>query len=494
MKHRLGTMPDVLTGRIGMSPAMIGRTGALHRLRSLIDEADAQSSDLPTVALVAGEAGIGKTRLVREVLDEIVADPAADVVVFAGAAEPGRWSRAYDLVAQLAPAGSSPSPIASSRRGIGGGSPRVRTRRPGDGRTVVVIADDLHWVDAESAGFIDELARSPLPNVVIVATYRPTTSAVARPAAIWCRGSNGATKSNRSDSIRLARHEVGAMMAAIAGTRFSAAIEAVTRRSAGVPFVIEELMRCIGPDTGSGDVSEAQLPWSLEEAVRQQLAGLATVERTVVDALAVLAEPTGFEVLAAVATLDDVDLLAALRDLMGRGVVVEPRDDRLWFAHALVADSVLQQLLGPASSRLHERCFTVLAALAPDDHAALARHALGAGTFRRDRRDRPTAGRPTTSIAAPRSRRCAWRAKGSPRTATSSNCSPWRPRRHGASTSNPRRSSTLDVGSSWRRPNAIASTRSGTSGGCCSSSPIGQVPTPSSSSSPPMQHGTNTSA
>ena len=91
------------------------------------------------------------------------------------------------------------------------------------------------------------------------------------------------------------------MMAAIAGAAVSSgAVEAVTRRSAGVPFVVEELMRCIGPDTGGGDVFEVQLPWSLEEAVRHQLAGLGAVERTIVDALAVLAEPSGFEVVAAV--------------------------------------------------------------------------------------------------------------------------------------------------------------------------------------------------
>ncbi len=370
-------MPGVLTGRIGMSPAMIGRTGVLHRLRSLIDEADAQCSDLPIVALVAGEAGIGKTRLVREVLDEIAADPGGDVVVFAGAAEPGSLARSYDLVAQLAPVGSTQPAVDALARITEVASPPV-----GGGRTVVVVADDLHWVDAESAGFIDELARRPLPNVVIVGTYRPGDLHRGSP------GGDLVSRLERRNEVeqirleRLARHEVGAMMAAIAGDAVSSgAVEAVTRRSAGVPFVVEELMRCIGPDTGGGDVFEVQLPWSLEEAVRHQLAGLGAVERTIVDALAVLAEPSGFEVVAAVASMEDAALLDGLRGLMARGVVVEPRDDRLWFAHALVADSVLHQLLGRERRRLHERCFDVLQGLTPDDHAALARHALGAGRY-----------------------------------------------------------------------------------------------------------------
>ncbi len=378
---RLATMPGVLTGRIGMSPAMIGRAGVLQRLRSLIEEADAHYSDLPTVALVAGEAGIGKTRLVRAVLDEIAADPTSEVVVLAGAAEPGSLSRSYDLVAQLAPPGSL-QPAVDALTLIAETSRPVVGDSTSEGRTVVVVVEDLHWVDAESASFIDELARRPLPNVVIVGTYRPGDLRRGSP------GGDLVSRLERRNEVeqirldRLARHEVGAMMAAIADAPVSSgALEAVSRRSAGVPFVVEELMRFIGPDTCSGDVFDVQLPWSLEEAVRQQLAGLATVERTIVDALAVLAEPAGFEVLVAVSALSEAEVLDGLRELMARGVVVEPREDRLWFGHALVADSVLHELLGRERRRLHGRCFATLQELTPDDHAALARHALGAGRY-----------------------------------------------------------------------------------------------------------------
>lgn len=371
--HPLGTMPGVLTGRIGLSPAMIGRSGALHRLRAIIDQADEQCSDLPMVVLVVGEAGIGKTRLVREVLDDLP----AEVVVFAGAAEPGSLSRSFDLVAQLAPVGSD-RPAADALAAI----TEVAAPSGTEARTAVVVVEDLHWVDAESAGFIDDLARRPLPPVVIVGTYRPSDLRRGSP------GGDLVSRLERRNEVeqirleRLDRHEVGAMMAAISASSVSSgAVEAVARRSGGVPFVVEELMRCIGPDTCSGDVFDVQLPWSLEEAVRHQLADLSPDERTVVDALAVLAEPASFEVLQSVVGLDDDHLLRSLRGLMARDVVVEPREDRLWFGHALVADSVLHQLLGRERRRLHERCFETLQRVAPDDHAGLARHAVGAGRF-----------------------------------------------------------------------------------------------------------------
>ncbi|MCB0998930.1 MAG: AAA family ATPase [Acidimicrobiales bacterium] len=367
----------MLTGRIGLSPAMIGRSGALHRLRALIDQADDQSSDLPAVALVVGEAGIGKTRLVREALDEL----APEVLVLAGAAEPGSLSRSFDLVAQLAPAGSSQPAADALTRITDAASPA-----DGDPRTVVVVADDLHWIDAESAAFLDDLARRPLPSVMIVGTYRPSDLRRGSP------GGDLVSRFERRNEVeqlrleRLDRHEVGAMMTAISSVTSaapisSAAVEAVTRRSGGVPFVVEELMRCIDADACGGEVFDVQLPWSLEEAVRHQLADLSQVERTVVDALAVLAEPSGFEVLASATGLTDDDLLSGLRRLMEREVVVELRDDRLWFHHALMADAVQHQLLGRERRRLHERCFDTLARLVPDDHAGLVRHAIGAGRY-----------------------------------------------------------------------------------------------------------------
>src|SRR4029078_9131844 len=90
---------------------------------------------------------------------------------------------------------------------------------------------------------------------------------------------------------RFDRTEVGAMVAAIAALTgaqpSSAFIEALHRRSTGIPFVGEELMRVVGPRAMVSELLEAELPWSLEEAVRQKLEGLDHGRRRVVEALAV---------------------------------------------------------------------------------------------------------------------------------------------------------------------------------------------------------------
>ncbi|HUC33087.1 MAG TPA: LuxR C-terminal-related transcriptional regulator, partial [Ilumatobacteraceae bacterium] len=143
----------------------------------------------------------------------------------------------------------------------------------------------------------------------------------------------------------------------------------------------EELVRTCGSDACIDDLRSTALPWSLDEAVRQQLGGLQPDERRVLDALAVFGDPAPFELLRDVGELDEDRLLVALRDLVANNVLVEPADDSFWFSHALVADAIRQQLLGRERRRLHERAFAALRSSPSPDHAALARHALGAGQF-----------------------------------------------------------------------------------------------------------------
>ena len=68
LQQPLGTVPHVLVGRPGLSPVMVGRASELVRLRKLV-----AASGEPRVALVSGEAGSGKTRLVQELLSDLPA-------------------------------------------------------------------------------------------------------------------------------------------------------------------------------------------------------------------------------------------------------------------------------------------------------------------------------------------------------------------------------------------------------------------------------------
>ena len=79
----------MLVGRSGLSPVMVGRAVELDRLVGLLG-----ARSTPTVALIAGEAGIGKTRLVQE----LVKHAPADMLVLAGQADPGTVGRPLELL------------------------------------------------------------------------------------------------------------------------------------------------------------------------------------------------------------------------------------------------------------------------------------------------------------------------------------------------------------------------------------------------------------
>ena len=301
-------------------------------------------------------------------------------------------SRPLDAVAALADPGPSGDELADAVFD----TVAEATRR---GPTVLVV-EDLHWIDAASATLIDRIAQQPWPNLVIVATYRPNDLSRGQP------GGELVLRLERRHSVeqvrldRLDRAEVSAMVTAISAASgahaSSAFIEALHRRSGGIPFVVEELMRVVGPRAIVSDLLDAELPWSLEEAVRQQLEGLEHGRRRVVEALAVYGRAASFEALLTVTEADEPDLLADLRSSSTPGVVVEVSDDQFWFSHALVADAIVHQLLGRERRRLHERCFEAVRAGRRRSTTPRSPITPGAPTATTRCRRSPAAARPAT--------------------------------------------------------------------------------------------------
>src|SRR5262249_482596 len=123
----------------------------------------------------------------------------------------------------------------------------------------------------------------------------------------------------------------------------------------------EELIR----DRESGDIDDLSgmpLPWSLADVLRRQTADLDTQPRRVLEAAAVLGQRIPFDLLACVTAVDEVELIAALPQLVGRGVLVESGDDEFMFRHALLREAITGSLLGRERRRLHEAALDALLA------------------------------------------------------------------------------------------------------------------------------------
>ena len=162
----------MLVARPGRSPVMVGRGAELERLVGVVGS-DATAG--PTVALIAGEAGVGKTRLVRELLDRV----AGEVPVLAGQADPGALGRPFELLLDAIDAAAFDADAVAA---IGDRSRPIEERLDAgiavvreavDGRPTLLVFEDLHWADSESLTLFERLAEPDCGPLMLVGTYRP---------------------------------------------------------------------------------------------------------------------------------------------------------------------------------------------------------------------------------------------------------------------------------------------------------------------------------
>src|SRR5262249_23333242 len=140
---------SMLVARTGLSPVMVGRDAELDRLAQLLG-----ARRTPSVAMIAGDAGVGKTRLIQELVTRVPAGPRA----LPGRAAPAALGRPRDL--SLDALDGCPTDQHRDLLQVAGdrsraAEERVRAgvalvRRLATGSTGLVVFEDLHWADSES--------------------------------------------------------------------------------------------------------------------------------------------------------------------------------------------------------------------------------------------------------------------------------------------------------------------------------------------------------
>jgi DNA-binding CsgD family transcriptional regulator len=387
--------------RTGLSPVMVGRADELARLRELA----ATVAD-PAVVLITGEAGIGKTRLVAELVATL--DPA--VPVLAGQASQGAPGRPFQLLLEaVEPVVESwdavPAPLADReeplRLLLGPVAPRLAghaereygheellraavalVRELARGDPTMLVFEDLHWADAQSLALFGRLAVAPDLPLLLVGTFRPEGVTRRHPTVELI------AELERQRSVatialeRLDRAGVAELLAAVYRHPLPFRVaEALHQRTGGNPFFLEELVVTADALAEPARLAVMPLPWNLTEAVLRRLDDLTPEQRRVVDAAAILGRRVSFDLLATVTGSGEDELIGILRHLVAENVVVEEEPDVFAFRHALTREAITGRLLGRERRRLHEKALAALQETAGGDHAAIAWHAEGAGRY-----------------------------------------------------------------------------------------------------------------
>ena len=304
-------------------------------------------STSPRALLVAGEAGIGKTTLVRAVVDRSRrAGAAAGVghcVDVSGALPFGPvLEAAYQLAGpDLAlPDTSAPNALGLLVNAFAD----LTDRAP-----AVLVLEDLHWADQYTVDFARAFARSSRARALLVMTYRSDDARPAlRDALVDLRRADGVTLLPLGP---LAPAALGELASRRLGRDLDDdATAALFRRSEGNPLYAEEILAA---DTTG-------IPSSLGDLLTRHVRELSPESRSLVRLAAVAGSIVDVDSLSEVADVAVEPLEAGLREALDANVLVR-QGVRLAFRHALLRDAVYDDLLPTERGRLHERYARVLA-------------------------------------------------------------------------------------------------------------------------------------
>ena len=403
------------------SERLVGRDAELAELREALDAA---AAGRPSLVLLAGDSGVGKTRLLRELSH--AADEDGALVLCGDSVELGDGELPYaPLVSALRPlvrdadgvfdqlAPGAREALARLLPGLpGAGGPLVPAQDAaaqahlfeavlelldalGAGRPVVLVLEDVHWADRSTRAFLAFVGRSlGSERVLAVASYRSDELHRRHPLRPLLAELSSA---RRVELEPLGADALEAAVGEILGAPPSPELmRRLWARSEGNPLFMEELL-------ATGADGRGALPATLRDALLVRVERASEDTQEVLRLLAV-AERPDHELLERAGDLEPRALREALREAVAAHLVIAGPEGTYAFRHALQREVVADDLLPGERSELHRRIAEVLERRAQERaggghllSAAIALHRLGAG-------DRPAA--LGASIAAARAAEC----------------------------------------------------------------------------------------
>ena len=359
------------------------------------------------LVLVAGEAGVGKSRLLRHFESTIAGTrsicalarcvefiqtplaPLRDLLMQLGARGSAESSDGDELVERLAferyvEPGTESLPVGSLFGSIDKVFVRYALRH-----TTVLLVEDLQWADRSTMAFLKYLAdRIRRRRLLVVATYRaeelvadhPRLADIATLLGMECTATIEMEPLDERSSRTLADAILPRKNALDAPT-----LADIVRRSQGNPFFIEELVKATLADDAVGGIK--RLPLSVRGAVLARAARLSPKERETLSMAAVLGEHFSIERLVSLLGRDRDEVLRTLERARELQFVYDRSTDpgAIAFRHALTQEVLYGELLAERVRPLHETIARELEQCSDPGAVSveLAHHWLRAGNLAR---------------------------------------------------------------------------------------------------------------
>jgi predicted ATPase/DNA-binding CsgD family transcriptional regulator len=382
-----------MTGRV-TSTSFVGREEELGRLQRGLQSAAAGQ---PGTLLIAGEAGVGKTRLVHEFADRVGGEaqvmlgscipltggglPYAPIVdalrPLARDLDPAELDELLgptpDDLLRLLPGATPPPP----RRLAEPASEYAQVRlfelllrfldRLAQRRPVMLVLEDAHWADRSTLDllvFLIRMARQE--RLLVLATYRSDELHSQHPLRTVLAELDRSWHLEHLELARFNRAELASLVGNILGHPAPPdMVQRIFTRSQGNAFLAEELLAAEA-NTQPG----RSLPRRLQAMLLARITALTADTRQVLRVAATVGRPIDHDLLAAVSQLPEERLVGAVREAVDRQLLVADQD-AYRFRHVLVREAVYSELLPGERRLLHA---AVAQALTKDPHSSALRH------------------------------------------------------------------------------------------------------------------------
>ncbi len=360
------------------SSRFVGRVSELAELELALREA---SEGRPAIVLLGGESGIGKTRLVSELVRRVQEPETTDppLVLRGEAVEQREGELPYaPLLSALRPlardhhpaldqlSAASCAELATLLPALAQGE-SAPTGDGGESRSqlrlfeallelldlisadtpVAFVLEDMHWADRSTRALAAHLARNlRTERVLFVLTYRTDELHRRHPLRPLLAELERLECTRRIELLRFDRSELSEVLADILGRRpEDHLLERVFDRSEGNPLYTEELL-------AAGLDGRGATPQTLRDAFMLRIERLPESTQRVVRAIAI-ARRMDEDTIAALTGIDREALNTALREAVSAQVLVTDDEDRFVFRHALLGEALYEDLLPGERAELH---------------------------------------------------------------------------------------------------------------------------------------------